>query len=65
MPDHQEDLETLQAAISRAMEALESSDPDTDTRDRLNKELAILVEMWLKISSAAETERVRHDLDKE
>ena len=52
MPDDKQDLETLDAAISRIMGTLETGKPDSDIRDKLNEELAILVAMRLKISSA-------------
>ena len=53
LSDDKQDLETLDAAISRVLEALEKGKPDPDIRDKLNEELRILVAIRRKISSGA------------
>jgi hypothetical protein len=44
------DLETLDAAIARVMTALENDNPDPEARDKLERELAIYLEMRLRIA---------------
>jgi hypothetical protein len=56
MTDDTEDLATLDAAISRAMRELETGNPDPDIREKLEKELAILAEIRLKIAGRAAVE---------
>lgn len=44
-----EDAVKLAAAIARVRRALERHNPDPDTREKLEKELAIYMEMWSAI----------------
>jgi len=51
--DDKQDLETIDAAISRVMEALEKGELDLEIRERLHEELAIFAAMRRKISGGA------------
>lgn len=44
------DLEQLDAAIARVKKVIENDVPDEETREELNRELAIFVEMRRKIA---------------
>jgi len=48
--DDQKDLEALDAAIARLMAALENDRPDKEIREKLEKELAIYIEMRLRLA---------------
>jgi hypothetical protein len=49
MAEDQQHLETLDAAISRVMDAIENGPPDADVREKLEKELAILAALRLEM----------------
>ena len=49
-----EDAVTLAVAIARVRKALEKGNPDPDTREKLERELAIYMEMWREVDPLKE-----------
>jgi hypothetical protein len=49
--DDKDELEALQAAIMKVMEALEKGNPDSDIREKLETAMATLLEVRSKISA--------------